>query len=68
MTRASTRFWTRSTVISILVIVAIGCFGLTMSIRQSTQKANDCHEAGGRIVDLGKDWICIDEEGRVIVP
>lgn len=53
---------------AIIGLFALMAFGITMSIRQSTQEANDCHEAGGRIVDLGKDWICIDEEGRVIVP
>ncbi len=62
------RRFPRWVIAAIVLIMAIGIFGLAMSIRQSTQEANDCHEAGGRIVDLGKDWICIDDEGRVIVP
>lgn len=53
---------------AIIGLFALMAFGITMSIRQSTEEASDCHRAGGRIVDLGKDWICIDEDGRVIVP
>jgi hypothetical protein len=52
----------------IVGMITCGCFGITMSIRQSTQFHTACTDAGGRVVDLGKDWICIDPEGQVIVP
>lgn len=53
-------------VITVAAICAIGAFGLTMSIRQSTAEYNTCHDMGGRLVDLGKDSICVSEDGRVL--
>jgi hypothetical protein len=49
-------------------MLALMAFGITMSIRQSTQEDSACRAAGGHIVVLGQDWICVGDDGRVIEP
>lgn len=50
----------------IIGALACGAFGITMSIRQSSTFADDCEAAGGQIYDAGRNWLCIDRDGRII--
>lgn len=57
--------WGFTTFVALLLIIA---FGITMSIRQSTQFTDDCHNAGGYVYQARNSWLCLDDDGRVIVP
>lgn len=68
MSATRVRFWNKLMAVLIVVVVLIGALGITMSIRQSTAFTRDCHAKGGVVHDIGRDWLCLDSDGRVIRP